>query len=78
MWAAIALLPLLAQLAAVSDQPLVKGIGFFIRTGQLRFPAGMNGAEDMVVDHNKVVTQAFRHLGKRLDNPCIAAEFGSE
>ena len=35
----------------------------------------MNGAEDMVVDHNMVVTQVFRRLGKRLDPPWIAAEF---
>src|SRR5207244_10200094 len=35
----------------------------------------MNGAEDMIVDHNMVVTQVFRRLGKRLDRPCIAAEF---
>src|SRR5207245_1265342 len=35
----------------------------------------MNGAEDMIVDHNMVVTQVFRRLGKRLDRPCIAAKF---
>src|SRR5438128_1308535 len=35
----------------------------------------MHGAEDMIVDHNMVVTQVFRGLGKRLDRPCIAAEF---
>ena len=35
----------------------------------------MNGAEDMIVDHNMVVTQVFRRLGKRLDRPRIAAEF---
>src|SRR4030088_2547761 len=35
----------------------------------------MNGAEDMIVDHNMVVTQVFRPLGKRLDRPCIAAKF---
>jgi hypothetical protein len=46
-----------------------------IRAGQLRFSTGMNGAEDMIVDHDMIVTQAFRRLGKRLDRPCIAAEF---
>src|SRR5712691_10199127 len=35
----------------------------------------MNGAEDMIVDHNMVVTQVFRRLGKRLDRPGIAAKF---
>src|SRR5438105_2993328 len=35
----------------------------------------MHGAEDMIVDHNMVVTQVFRRLGKCLDRPCIAAEF---
>jgi hypothetical protein len=35
----------------------------------------MNGAEDMIVDHNMVVTQVFRRLGKCLDRPCIAAQF---
>src|SRR5216683_4488443 len=35
----------------------------------------MNGAEDMIVDHNMVVTQVFRRLGKRLDRPRIAAKF---
>src|SRR5712675_851612 len=35
----------------------------------------MNGAEDMIVDHNMVVTQVFRRLGKRLDRPYIAAKF---
>src|SRR5438477_11931317 len=34
----------------------------------------MNGAEDMIVDHNMVVTQVFRRLGKRLDRPRIAAK----
>src|ERR1700730_12631254 len=48
---------------------------FFIPAGQLRFSAGMNGAEDMIVDHNMVVTQVFDRLGKRLDRPCIAAKF---
>ena len=50
----------------------MKRIGFFIRAGQLRFPAGMNGAEDMIVNHDMVVTQVFGRLGKRLDRPCIA------
>src|SRR5216683_1618476 len=35
----------------------------------------MNRAEDMIVDHNMVVTQVFRRLGKRLDRSCIAAKF---
>jgi hypothetical protein len=35
----------------------------------------MNGAEDMIVDHNMVVTQVFGRLGKRLDRPRIAAKF---
>src|SRR3979490_1112517 len=35
----------------------------------------MNGTEDMIVDHNMVVTQVFRRLGKRLDRPCITAKF---
>src|SRR5437660_12656396 len=35
----------------------------------------MNRAEDMIVDHNMIVTQVFRGLGKRLDRPCIAAKF---
>src|SRR6516164_4011422 len=35
----------------------------------------MNGAEDMIVDHNMVVPQVFRRLGKRLDRPGIAAKF---
>jgi hypothetical protein len=59
----------------VGDQRLVERIGFFIGAGQFRFPAGMNGAEHMVVGHNMVVTQVFRRLGKRLDRPCIAAKF---
>src|SRR5438128_1632814 len=36
----------------------------------------MNGAEDMIVNHNMVVTQIFGRLGKRLDRPRIAAKFG--
>ena len=59
----------------VGDQRLVERIGFLVRAGQLRFSAGMNGAEDMIVDHDMVVTQVFRRLGKRLDRPCIAAKF---
>src|SRR4051794_4029082 len=55
----------------VGDQRLVERIGYFIWTGQLRLSAGMNGAEDMIVDYNMVVTQAFRGLGKRLDRPRI-------
>src|SRR5713226_5064708 len=35
----------------------------------------MHGAEDMIVDHNMVVTQVLRRLGKRLDRPWIAAKF---
>src|SRR5712692_9596907 len=35
----------------------------------------MHGAEDMIVDHNMVVTQVFRRLGKRLNRPRIAAKF---
>jgi len=54
----------------------VERIVFFIGTGQLRLSAGMNGAEDMVVDHDMVVTHVFRRLGKRLDRPGIAAKFG--
>src|SRR5690348_13924707 len=34
----------------------------------------MNGAQDMVIDHNMVVTQLFGRLGKRLDRPCITAK----
>ena len=58
----------------VGDQRLVKRIGFFIRAGQLRLSAGMNGAEDMIVDHDMVVTQIFRRLRKRLDRPRFAAK----
>jgi hypothetical protein len=60
---------------SVGDQRLVKRIAFFIRAGQFRFSAGMLGAEDMIVDHNMVVTQVFGRLGKRLDRPGIAAKF---
>src|SRR5438270_8409482 len=60
---------------SVGDQRLVERIGFFIRAGQLRFSAGMNGTEDMVVDQDMVVTQVFRRLGKRLDRTRIAAKF---
>jgi hypothetical protein len=35
----------------------------------------MNGAKDMIVDHDMVVTQVFGRLGKRLDRPWIAAKF---
>src|SRR3984893_14629428 len=35
----------------------------------------MHGAEDMIVDHNMVVTQVFVRMGKRLYRPCIAAKF---
>jgi hypothetical protein len=35
----------------------------------------MNGAEDMIVNHNVVVTEVFRRLSKRLDRSCIAAKF---
>jgi hypothetical protein len=59
----------------VGDQRLVEGIGFLVRAGQLRFSPGMNGAEDMIVDDDMVVTQVFRRLGKRLNRPCIAVEF---
>src|SRR5215831_4473384 len=59
----------------VGHQRLVKRIAFFVRAGQLWFSAGMNGAEDMVVDHNMVVTQVLRRLGKRLDRPRSAAKF---
>jgi hypothetical protein len=51
---------------SVGDQRLVERIGFFIRAGQFRFSAGMNGAEDMIVDHNMVVTQVFRLLPNAL------------
>jgi hypothetical protein len=40
----------------------VEGVAFLIRTRQFRFPVGMNGAEDVIVDHNMVVTQVFRRL----------------
>jgi hypothetical protein len=33
----------------------------------------MNRTQDMIIDHDMVVTQAFRRLGKRLDRPGIAA-----
>jgi hypothetical protein len=46
-----------------------------IAWARTKISAGMNGAEDMIVDHNMVVTQVFRRLGKRLDRPCIAAKF---
>src|SRR4051794_39850339 len=48
---------------------------FFVRASQSRFPTGMNGAEDMIVDHDMIVTQLFRRLGKGLDGARIAAEF---
>jgi hypothetical protein len=32
----------------------------------------MNGTEGVIVDHNMVVTQVFRRLGKRLDRPCVS------
>jgi hypothetical protein len=51
-------------------------VGVDSAAGQLWFPAGMNSAEDMVVDHDMVVPQVFRRLGKRLDRPGIAAESG--
>jgi len=35
----------------------------------------MNGPEDMIVDHDMIVTQGFRSLRKRLYRPCIAAKF---
>ena len=35
----------------------------------------MNGTEDMVVDHDMVVTQVFRGLRKCFDRSRIAAEF---
>src|ERR1700730_8315785 len=60
---------------SVGDQRLVERIVLFIRAGQLRFSAFMNGAEDMIVDHNMVVTEVFGRLGKRLDRPRIAAKF---
>jgi hypothetical protein len=53
----------------------VKRVGFLVGAGQLRFPAGVNGAEDMVVDDDMVVAQLFRRLSKRLDRSSIAAEF---
>ena len=34
----------------------------------------MNRAEDVIVDHNMVVTQVLGRLGKRLDRPGIAAK----
>ena len=55
-------------------QRLVERIGFFIRAGQFRFSAGMKRAEDVIVDHNMVVTQVLGRLGKRLDRPGIAAK----
>jgi len=54
---------------SVGDQRLVEWIGFFIRASQLRFSTGMNGAEDMVVDHNMVVTQVLRRLANALTAP---------
>jgi hypothetical protein len=59
----------------VGDQRLVEGVGFLIRAGQLRFSAGMNGAEHMIIDDDMIITQIFRCLRKRLDGPGIAAEF---
>src|SRR5580704_16921911 len=47
----------------------MEGVAFLIRTRQFRFPVGMNGTEDVIVDHNMVVTQVFHRLGKRLDHP---------
>jgi hypothetical protein len=35
----------------------VKGIAFLVRAGQFRFSAGMNGAQDMIVDHDVVIPQ---------------------
>ena len=53
----------------------MEGVGFLIRAGQLRFSAGMNGAEHMIIDDNMIITQILRCLCKRLDRSSIAAEF---
>jgi hypothetical protein len=58
----------------VGDQGLVERIGFLIGTRQFRFSADMNGAEDMVVDHDVIVAQVLGSLGEGLDRTRIAAE----
>jgi hypothetical protein len=35
----------------------------------------MNGAEDVIIDHDMIVPQVFRGLGKRLDRPHVTAKF---
>jgi hypothetical protein len=45
---------------------------FSIAAGEARFSAGMNRAENVIVNHNMVVTQVFGRLGKRLDRPWVA------
>ena len=56
------------------DQRFVEGIGLFIRARQFRFPPGMIGAEDMIIDHDMIVPQVFRRLGERLDRPRVTTE----
>ena len=34
----------------------------------------MNGAKDVVIDHDMIVTKILRRLSERLDGPRIAAE----
>jgi hypothetical protein len=53
----------------------VKGMSFLIGASQLGFAPGMHGAEHVIVDHDMVVTQVFRRLGKRLDRSGVAAKF---
>jgi hypothetical protein len=53
----------------------MEGIGFLVRARQLWFSLGMNGAEDVIVDHDMIVSQVFRRLGERLDRPRVTAKF---
>ena len=59
----------------VGDQRLVKRIGFLVGAGQFRLAVGVDGTEDVVVDHDVVVAHVLRRLGEGLDRAGIAAEF---
>jgi hypothetical protein len=53
----------------VDDQRLMEEIGVLKRAGQLRFAAGMLGAEDMVADRDTIVAQASAACANALNAP---------
>ncbi len=61
---------------SVGDQRLVKRIGFLIRSGKGGLTTTVLGAENVVVDNNVVVTEAFGGLREGFHRAGVAIELG--